>query len=583
MQQCTPAAPAVRETLERLLASDTFKRSERARELLRYLVERQQAGEADKLKGFAIAVDVFGKDSDFDSSTDAVVRVQAGRLRDLLAQYFATEGASEPIRITIPRGSYVPAYETNTALIPPFPPKPEGPATNAERITRARPIGKIRSSPSPALSMVHHLRFLWASIALVAIMLVVLMIRQGSALSPNGTAVASEDNMVATSSITPSASLSALPTVYMDVKASGPEADRVAASLRAGLSGFDTIDFIGREVSDPPVSTAGETSFIFHILPEPTEGGITLELQNKSTGRVLLSRRLGPADMASSQVDASIADILTAAIPASGTIYNYIEQNSLQDGLTQCLLLDEKYYLDSNAETHGAAYRCLETLIAKGLKSPLAFSEIASLHLETATKNFPYPAQATTDEALALARRAIQMGSTSASVHRSLGYLNTRLGRREAAIHWMKKAYELNTYDLGMGAAYGYALIFAGNYAGGTPILAHAVESSSAHPTWWDFGLFAGKFMLGDMTDAKRASDALTTTQPKSHYLAARIVSAAAVGDQAQARVLSGLLASEFPKFTANPRKVFTERNYPADLTDRLVKALREAGIPNAS
>ncbi len=86
MQHSTPAAPALRATLERLLASETFGRSERARELLRYLVERQLAGEADRLKGFAIAVDVFGKNAGFDSSTDAVVRVQAGRLRELLNQ-----------------------------------------------------------------------------------------------------------------------------------------------------------------------------------------------------------------------------------------------------------------------------------------------------------------------------------------------------------------------------------------------------------------------------------------------------------------------------------------------------------------
>ena len=71
MQHATPAAPAVRETLERLLASQTFGRSERARKLLRYLVEREQAGEGDRLKGFSIAMDVFGKDGDFDPSTDA--------------------------------------------------------------------------------------------------------------------------------------------------------------------------------------------------------------------------------------------------------------------------------------------------------------------------------------------------------------------------------------------------------------------------------------------------------------------------------------------------------------------------------
>jgi hypothetical protein len=73
--------------LDRVLSSETFRRSERARSLLAYLVARQQSGEAEKLKGYAIAVDVFGKDAEFDASTDALVRVQAGRLRELLNHY----------------------------------------------------------------------------------------------------------------------------------------------------------------------------------------------------------------------------------------------------------------------------------------------------------------------------------------------------------------------------------------------------------------------------------------------------------------------------------------------------------------
>lgn len=583
MQHSTPAAPAVREALERLLASETFGRSERARELLRYLVERQQAGQADRLKGFAIAVDVFGKDADFDSSTDAVVRVQAGRLRELLGQYFATEGAADPVRIAIPRGSYVPTYEVNA----PFPASPSPPISTAGTALPPRSAPVLKSNPGVVTmpSMVRHLRLLWAAIALVAVMLGALIAHQGGVLSPGSTTVAGDDTIVATtSSIAPSlSSLTALPIVYIGMKAKGAGADRVAASLRAGLPGFDTIDFIGRDIPGPPGLAANETSFVFHILSEPTDGGITLELQNVATGRVLLSRRLDAADTEPSNVEARIAGILTAALPASGAIYNYIEQNSLQEGLTRCLLLDEKYYLDPNAGTHETAYRCLETLIGQGVKSPLVYSETASLHLEAVTKNYPYPAGATADQAMALARHAIQIGSTSASVHRSFGYLNSRLGKTETAVRWMRKAYELNAYDLSMGAAYGYTLIFAGKYAEGTPILAHAVEASSAHPTWWDFGLFAGKFMLGRMDEAKRASDALTTTQPRSHYLAARIISAAAEGDQAQARKLGDMLTSEFPKFAANPRKVFMERNYPADLTDGLVRALRNAGIPHAS
>ena len=73
-----------------------------------------------------------------------------------------------------------------------------------------------------------------------------------------------------------------------------------------------------------------------------------------------------------------------------------------------------------------------------------------------------------------------------------MGILNSRVGNSEESIRWMRKAYELNPYDLGMAAAYGYGLIFSGKYSEGTPIMAHAVETFSAHPSWWDYGLFVG-------------------------------------------------------------------------------------------
>lgn len=583
MEHFTPAAPAVRETLERLLASETFRRAERARALLRYLVERELAGDASRLKGFAIAVDVFGKDAGFDASADTIVRVQAGRLRGLLDQYFSGEGIREPIRFVIPRGSYVPVYSLNQAAV-------------SNEMDAADPLQPIIDTDETATfavqginsklsaSMAHRSRTFWAfgGLALLVPVLGALIIGQQGFSRPDPVPFAGVETTVATSSIATS-SQNELPTVYIDVSATGAKADRIAASLRTGLSGFETINFIGRASTGDHAVAQSKTSFVFHVLPEPNKGGVTLELQNLATGRVLLSRDMDAADAGSSQIEDQIAGILTAAVTATGTIYNYIEQNGLQEGLTQCLILNEKYYLDQIADKHKLAYRCFESLIHQDSKSPLVYAETASLNLEAATKGFPYPASADAEQAMAFARQAIQIGSTSASVHRSFGYLNTRLGNPEAAIRWMRKAYEFNRYDLGMAAAYGYALVFAGNYAEGTPILERAIEAASAHPTWWDYGLFAGKFMLGDRMGAKHASDALITTIPRSHYLVARIVGAAEAGDQAQVKDLGVTLNREFPTFMANPRKVFQERNYPADLTDRLVRALQEAGISDAS
>ncbi|AZO44921.1 tetratricopeptide repeat protein [Mesorhizobium sp. M7D.F.Ca.US.005.01.1.1] len=586
MQHATPAAPAVRETLERLLASQTFGRSERARKLLRYLVEREQAGEGDRLKGFSIAMDVFGKDGDFDPSTDAVVRVQAGRLRELLQHYFANEGIAEPVRIAIPRGGYVPAYELNAIRLPDVAELKLDATVSADPpnastgMLHAASLASVPSSPAP--SVARHLRFFWVAIALVIAMLGVLILRQGStALLTGGDMSATIENAGATGSIVPTAMADALPQVYIGLKAEGTYASRVAASLRAGLSGFDTIDFIGRDTATDPADDT--TSFIFDILPGPDAGDITIELQSMASGRVLLSRNLTPADNAPAAVEDRIADMLSSALPASGTIYNYIEQTGAPNGLTQCLLLNDKYYLDQNARTHEAAYRCLEKLANGGAKSSLVYSELASLHLEAVSDHYAYPPNATIEKAVEFAHRGVQMGPTSPYAHRSYGYVSSRLGNTDEAIRWMRKAYELNPYDLGMAAAYGYGLIFAGRYAEGTPILDHAAETFSGHSTWWDYGLFVGEFMQGDMNKAIAASMALRTTATKSHYLAARLIGAKAAGQDHLVSTLLNQLTTEFPKFAADPRATFVERKYPADLTERLVQALRAAGLGNPS
>ena len=80
------------------------------RELLRYLVENETAGNSDRLRSFNIAIDVFGRDAEFDGNNDSIVRVEAARLRRMLAAYYA-EHPESPLQISIPKGRYVPVYE----------------------------------------------------------------------------------------------------------------------------------------------------------------------------------------------------------------------------------------------------------------------------------------------------------------------------------------------------------------------------------------------------------------------------------------------------------------------------------------
>jgi adenylate cyclase len=107
---------AIREQLDRILGHTEFHATKKNREFLRYVVEETLAGRSERIKGFSIAIEVFGRDSDFDASHDPVVRIQAGRLRRAIERYYLVAGMQDPIRIEIPKGHYIPVFAKGSSL-----------------------------------------------------------------------------------------------------------------------------------------------------------------------------------------------------------------------------------------------------------------------------------------------------------------------------------------------------------------------------------------------------------------------------------------------------------------------------------
>jgi Tol biopolymer transport system component len=103
-------AQRVRLQLDRILGSTAFADAERASGFLRFVVERKLGGHAGEIKESVIAVEVLGRSPSFDSKSDPIVRVEAGRLRDRLNAYYEAEGGSDPILISLPKGRYVPEF-----------------------------------------------------------------------------------------------------------------------------------------------------------------------------------------------------------------------------------------------------------------------------------------------------------------------------------------------------------------------------------------------------------------------------------------------------------------------------------------
>jgi hypothetical protein len=93
--------------LELVLASSLFKSSRRCQSLLRRITELSLAGDVDALKERALGIEVFGRDPDYDTSQDPVVRATAGEIRKKLAQYYVEGGHELETRIELPPGAYV--------------------------------------------------------------------------------------------------------------------------------------------------------------------------------------------------------------------------------------------------------------------------------------------------------------------------------------------------------------------------------------------------------------------------------------------------------------------------------------------
>jgi len=92
--------------IDNIIKSHSLRGSESLCKLLQYLAKQSIDHPDAPLKEYQIATEVYGRHADFDPQSDSTIRVQAGRLRLKLAEYYAGEGAADSILVKIPKGNY---------------------------------------------------------------------------------------------------------------------------------------------------------------------------------------------------------------------------------------------------------------------------------------------------------------------------------------------------------------------------------------------------------------------------------------------------------------------------------------------
>src|ERR1017187_6565680 len=103
----------------RVAASRQFTKAPQLHDMLLYICQRALTDPAASIKEHEIGCNALGRKADFNPNEDNIVRVQVSNLRKKLEEYFATDGKDEPMRITVPKGAYVPRFEPNVVAATP--------------------------------------------------------------------------------------------------------------------------------------------------------------------------------------------------------------------------------------------------------------------------------------------------------------------------------------------------------------------------------------------------------------------------------------------------------------------------------
>ena len=146
-----PAAGSIeiRDQLERILSSKTFRTAEREKAFLRYVVEQTIQGRGDELKEYSVGVEAFDRGTGFDPRLDTIVRTEAWYVRRRLARYYAGEGNADLLQIELPKGGYTPRFVRSPL---PEAAEPEVPGDVLPAFPEVHIAEKAKSVTVPAVS-----------------------------------------------------------------------------------------------------------------------------------------------------------------------------------------------------------------------------------------------------------------------------------------------------------------------------------------------------------------------------------------------------------------------------------------------
>ena len=111
------SSESILDETRKIVRTPVFASSPILKKFLEFVIQECVCGKSNQLKAYTIAVNVLGKPVNFDAQANGIVRIHARRLRRALNYYYRSDGALDAIRISIPKGGYVPVFSDNDSSL----------------------------------------------------------------------------------------------------------------------------------------------------------------------------------------------------------------------------------------------------------------------------------------------------------------------------------------------------------------------------------------------------------------------------------------------------------------------------------
>lgn len=449
----------INDQLATILRSDAFSGATKLRRFLRFILGMYCEGRSAEIKQYTVGLHAFSLGEDFDPQNNPVVRIEAGRLRRRLAQYYANEGRNAQLLIDIPIGSYIPRIRKR------------------EEESRHPVVGRPAQLKSPEAAY---------------------------AAVPNEHAIA------------------VLPFENMSSdKELDYFSDGITEEIITTLSLYNDLTVLPRWATKQPnmqttsLEQVAHTLQVRYILEESVRQArervrITVRLNDATEGfqlwtetfneKVTIDNILNIQDKIAKRVTSSLANEYSGVISRRDT--NITISNPTQNYTSyEAMLHLHHYNLNTSAAIYDQTLQAIEQALQKDPDNPMLLSALAELKIDGYSCSFANTEILPTDECQALLKKAISLDKDCCYAYFIKGTLKSNQRRvnelLEVAAH-----LQTFTYNPSALAQSGWFMALAGKWEEGLELLGQQLDLLKYYPGWFRHAYFLYHYTEGQYAQA---------------------------------------------------------------------------------